>query len=176
MKNFTDILAIAAVVGGVVAAIAGYAKALSEVKIGRLIVYRDWGDLFKASAWILLVPYGVLSILFDDGGEWPARTLGVIAIAVGAVSFWWSCAGAYRYNSGSRRGLALFARFAVTLLIVFALGKLHENFRQYRRGELGVIRGILIPALIFAWVFHEFIQPMIGTRCHAASRLGELEA
>lgn len=171
MKSFTDVLAIVALVGSVVAAIVCYAKALAEVKSGRLVVYRDWGDFLKASAWILLVPYGVFSILFDDGGEWPARTLGVIAIAVGAVSFWWSCAGAYRYNTGSRRGLALFARFAVTLLCVFALAKLQEKFDLYKRGQLGVVRGVLIPALIFAWVFREFIQPMIGLRYYHAWQL-----
>ena len=162
MSELSNILLYLAVIGGIVLFVVCYVKALAEVKAGRLVVYCDWGDFLKASAWILLVPYGVFSILFDDGGEWPARMLGVIAIAVGAVSFWWSCAGAYRYNTGSRRGLALFARFAVTLLIVFALGKLQENFKRYHRGEFGAIRGILIPALIFAWVFHEFIQPMIG--------------
>ena len=171
MKNFADILTIVAVVGGVAAAIVGYAKALAEVKAGRLVVYRDWGDFLKASVWILLVPYGFFSILFDDGGEWPARTLGVIAIAVGAVSFWWSCAGAYRYNTGSRRWLVLFARFAVMLLIVFALGKLQENFKRYDHEELGAVRGVLMPLPLFAWVFHEFIQPMIGLRYYNALRM-----
>ena len=175
MSDTSNALLYLAAIGGIVLFVVCYAKALAEVKAGRLVVYRDWGDFLKASAWILLVPYGVFSILFDDGGEWPARALGVIAIAVGAVSFWWSCAGAYRYNTGSRRGLALFARFAVTLLIVFALGKLQENFKRYQHGEFGVIRGILIPALIFAWVFHELIQPMIGVRYLNASYLAEQE-
>lgn len=162
MSESSKVLLYLAVIVGIVLSVVCYAKALKEVKAGRLVVYRDWGDFLKASAWILLVPYGVFSLLFDDDGEWLARTLGGIAIAVGAISFWWSCAGAYRYNAGSRRGLALFARFAVTLLVVFVLGKLHENFKRYRRGEFGAIRGILMPALIFAWVFREFIQPMIG--------------
>ena len=169
MKDFSDIFAIVVVVGGVVAAIAGYAKALSEVKMGRLIVYRDWGDFFMASAWVVLLPFGVLNAMDNEGTS--SCVLG-IAMAIGGVaSFWWACAGAFRYNHGSQRGLALFARFAVTLLCLCAIGKLSEKFDQYKRGELGVVRGVLLPALIFAYVFREFIHPMIGLQYYHAWRL-----
>ena len=167
MNNSSDILAYVLAIGGIVAFICCYAKALTEVKTGRLVVYRDWGDFFKASLWAVLIPYGACSLLLDNGdGNWPSHALGVVAIAGGVVSFWWACAGAYRYNSGSKRGLALFARFAVTLLFVFAVGKLMEKFKQFKRREAGVFDGVLIPALIFAWAFHVLIQPMIGMKHH----------
>lgn len=169
MKNFTDILAIVAVVGGVVAAVASYAKALSEVKMGQLIVYKDWGDFLRASAWIVIGPFGAF---YAFGGEnIPSRVLGAISLVAGIISFWWTCAGAFRYNCGSRRGLALFARFAVTLLCFFAIGEVSEKFGKYKRGELGVVRGVLIPVLIFAWVFRELIRPMIGLQYYHAWRL-----
>ena len=165
MNNFSDILAYVLAIGGIVLFVACYAKALTEVKAGRLVVYRDWGDFIKASLWALLIPYGACSLFLDNGdGNWPSHALGVVAIVGGCVSFWWACAGAYRYNTGTRRGLALFARFAATLLFVFALGKLTEKFKQFRRGEAGVIDGVLIPAILFAWVFHALIQPMIGSQ------------
>ena len=119
---------------------------------------------------MVLVPYGACS-LFDGGAEWPARTFGALILFCGVASFWRACTGAFRYNSGSSRWLALYARFAVTLLFVLALGKLQEKLDQYKCGELGVIRGVLIPVLIFAWVFREFIQPMIGLQYYHAWRL-----
>lgn len=169
MKDIVDILIVSAMIGVAIAAMVCYAKALTEVKMGRLIVYRDWGDFFKASAWIILLPFGLLNALYGETRS--SQVFGVVVAVGGVVSFWWACAGAFRYNTGSRRGLALFARFAVTLLCVCAIGKLSEKFDQYKRGELGVIRGVLIPALIFAWVFHEFIQPMIGLQYYHAWRL-----
>lgn len=169
MKDIVDILIVAAMIGVAIAAVVCYAKALTEVKMGRLIVYRDWGDFFKASAWVALLPFGVLNTLYGETRS--SQVLGIVVFVGGIASLWWMCAGAFRYNHGSRRGLALFARFAVTLLCVCAIGKLSEKFDQYKRGELGVIRGVLIPALIFAWVFREFIQPMIGLQYYHAWRL-----
>ena len=49
------------------------------------------------------------------------------------------------------------------LLLVFALGRLQEKLEQYKRGELGVIRGVLIQLVVFAWVFNYLIRPMIRT-------------
>ena len=165
MNNVSDIIAYVLAIGGIVLFVLCYAKALAEVKAGRLVVYRDWGDFIKASLWAVLIPYGACSLFLDNGdGNWPSHALGVVAIAGGCVSFWWACAGAYRYNSGAKRGLALFARFAVTLLFVFALGKLLEKVEQFKRREVGVIGGVIIPALVFAWVFHALIQPMIGLK------------
>lgn len=167
MNTLSDILTYILAIGGIVAFVCCYAKALTEVKRGRLVVYRDWGDFTKASLWAVLIPYGACSLLLDNGdGNWPSHALGAVAIAGGVVSVWWACAGAYRYNTGSKRGLALFARFAVTLLFVFALAKLTEKFKQFKRGESGAIGGVLIPALVFAWVFHVLIQPMIGLKYH----------
>ncbi len=166
MNNFSNIVACILAIGGIVAVIVCYARALTEVKRGRLIVYRNWGDFFKASAWIVLLPFGLLNALYGETRS--SQVFGIVVAVGGVVSFWWACAGAFRYNIGSRRGLALFARFAVTLLCVCAIGKLSEKFDQYKRGELGVVRGVLLPALIFAWVFREFIQPMIGLQYYHA--------
>ena len=165
MSNTSDILAYVLAIGGIVAFVCCYAKALKEVKMGRLVVYRDWGDFIKASLWVLLIPYGVFSAFVDNGdGNWPSLAIGFTSIAGGGISFLWACAGAFRYNSGAMGWIALFGRFAVTLLLVFALAKLVEKFKQYERGQIGAIRGVLLPLLIFAYFFHEFIHPMIGLR------------
>ena len=169
MKDSVDIVVVVAMVGVAIAAVVCYARALTEVKCGKLVVYRDWGDFFKASAWIVLLPFGLLNALYGETRSY--QVFGCVVFVGGVASFWWACAGAFRYNHGTRCGLALFARFAVTLLCVCAIGKLSEKFDQYKRGELGVIRGVLIPVLIFAWVFREFIQPMSGLQYYHAWRL-----
>ena len=167
MNNSSDILPYILVIGGIVSFVCCYAKALKEVKLGRLVVYRGWGDFIKASLWVLLIPYGVFSAFVNKGdGNWPSHALGVVSMAGGSFSFWRAWAGAFRYNSGTKRWLALFGRFAVTLLLVFTLAKLAEKFRQYERGQIGATRGVLLPLLIFAYAFHEFIHPMIGLRCY----------
>ena len=172
MSDTSNALMYLAAIGGIVLFVVCYAKALVEVKSGRLVVYRDWGDLIKASLWAILIPYGVCSVLFggsEDG--WPSRAIGIVSFCGGAVSFYCACAGAFRYNTGSHRLLSLFARFAVTLLLIFALAKLQEKFKQYERGEAGLIRGVLLPLLLFGYIFHEFIQPMIGLRYYHAQQM-----
>ena len=172
MSELSNILLYLAVIGGIVLFVVCYAKALAEVKAGRLVVYRDWGDFLKASAWAILIPYGVCSVLFggsEDG--WPSREIGIVSLCGGAVSFYCACAGAFRYNTGSQRLLSLFARFAVTLLLIFALAKLQEKFKQYERGETGLICGVLLPLLLFGYIFHEFIQPMVGLRYYQAQQM-----
>ena len=165
MSNTSDILVYVLAIGGIVAFVCCYAKALKEVKMGRLVVYRDWVDFIKASLWAVLIPYGVFSTFVDNGdGNWPSHAIGLVVIAIGSISFLWACAGAFRYNSCAMGWIALFGRFAVTLLLVFALAKLAEKFKQYERGQIGAIRGVLLPFLIFAYVFHAFIHPMIGLR------------
>ena len=76
MSNTSDILAYVLAIGGIVAFVCCYAKALKEVKMGRLVVYRDWGDFIKASLWVLLIPYGVFSAFVDNGdGNWPSLAI-----------------------------------------------------------------------------------------------------
>ena len=88
----------------------------------------------------------------------------IFAFAVmGAVSFWLMVSGSFKCNSGSTCWLSLFGRVAVILLLVFALGRLQEKLEQYKRGEPGVIRGVLIPLVVFAWMFNYLIRPMIRT-------------
>lgn len=167
--NISEGLAVCLVIGGLIAFVCYYAKALTLVKMGRLIVYRDWGDFLKSSLWFVAIPLG-LSWLCDGGQDLLMRAVGLVLIVLGVYCFGWMIAGAFKYNSGSKCWLALFARFAVTLLILFALAKLNEKLEQYRRHQLGVIRGVLIPLLIFGFVFNQFIRPMIGTRYYQAWR------
>ena len=98
------------------------------------MVYRDWADFAKSAVWVIALPLGILW-LFENRSD-----------------FLFRCAG-----------LALFGRVVMMLLLVFALGRLQEKLEQYKRGELGVIRGVLIPLIVFAWMFNYLIRPMIQT-------------
>lgn len=151
------------VAGGLVACVALYAKVLSMVRRGRLVVYRDWGDFLKSSAWIVTVPLG-LGWGLDVSCDWLVRSVGWCLVLSGVCCFLWMVCGAFCFNFGSRCWLALFGRFAVTFLLLFALAKLNEKFEAYKRRELGVIRGVLIPLAVFSAVFNWLIRPMIGSR------------
>lgn len=155
-------------VGVLVAAVWGYAKALTEVKAGRLVVYRDWGDFIKSAAWVLLVPVG-LAWFSNSSSSGLAHLIGFAAAIYGLCCFWHMVSGAFKNNVGKGKWLSLFARFAVIFLLVFALAKLNEEFENYKRGKYGYkyryfsfMRGVLLPLAIFSWVFYALIQPMIG--------------
>ena len=110
-------------------------------------------------------PIGIMW-MFENQSDFLFRCTGLALAVMGAVSFWLMVSGAFKYNSGSSCWLSLFGRVAVILLLVFALGRLQEKLEQYKRGELGVIRGVLIPLIVFAWMFNFLIRPMIRTeRC-----------
>lgn len=134
-----------------------YAKALNKVHAGELVVYRDWVDFGKSALWVATLPCGLGWL--SDGN----RILGVMATLIACGSFAHLCWRAFTCNDGKNRWLALYARFAVVLLLVFALGKLNEKFQQYRRHEIGVVIGVLLPLALFAWVFESLIRPMVGT-------------
>ena len=155
-------------IGALIAGIYAYAKALTEVKAGRLIVYRDWGDFIKSSAWIILIPLG-FAWWADDSMASLAHVIGFGAIIYGFYCFWCMISGAFKYNVGNGKWLSLFARFAVTMLLLLAVAKLYEEFDNYRRGKYGYkyryfafMRGVLLPLAIFSWVFQALIQPMVG--------------
>lgn len=157
-----DSLAFLLVVGGMVAFVILYAKVLTMVRRGELVVYRDWGDFMTSSAWIVAVPLGLVWGL-DASSDWLLRLAGWTLAFAGACCFVWMVCGAFCYNSGSRCWLALFGRFAVTFLLLFALAELNEKFQQYKRHELGAIRGVLIPLAVFAAIFNWLVRPMIHT-------------
>ena len=166
-SSIGEVACYALVIAAAVAFVYFYAKALAAAKAGRLVVYRDWTDFIKSAAGPILVLVG-LSWLFD-GPTTVLRLVGLVGIGYGCYFTYGLFAGAFRCNAGSRAWLALFARIAVMLLMVFALAKLEERFKAYRRGAYGqgveaVLRGVVIPLALFAWVFHAFIQPMIGPR------------
>ena len=167
-EELTSSLPTVLIIGVLIAAVVLYAKALTKVQMGEMIVYRDWGDFGKAALWIIAIPLGLCWFCDDGAGN---KALGAITVIVGCLSFIHTCVGAFKYNTGSDRWLALYARFAVILMLVFALGKLNEKYQQYRRHEVGFITGILIPTLIFAWVFKSLIKPMIGTQYYSARRM-----
>ena len=153
------------VISGAVAFIYFYAKALTMVKCGQLVVYSDWSDFLKSTAWLYALPVGLIFAL-DSSADMMHQIFGWCFIVGGIVSFICLVRGAFRYNSGGLVYLSLFARFAVSFLAIAALAELHSKFDKFRKGELGIIRGVLMPILIFAFVFKTFIRPMIGTYCH----------
>lgn len=162
-----DALKVAFVIGGFVLFVVFYGRALAEAQHGSLVVYRDWGDFAKSAVWVIAVPVGV-AWTFEAQGDFLFRCAGLALLVVGAVSFCTMVSGAFKYNSGSERWLALFARMGVILMLMFALGRLQEKLDRYKRGELGVIRGVLIPLAVFAWMFNYLIRPMIRTECWRA--------
>ena len=134
-----------------------YATALHRVRTGELVVYRDWADFGKSALWVVALPCGLGWL--SDG----SRILGVMSTLIGCGSILNLCWGAFTCNDGKSRWLALYARFAVVLLLVFALGKLNEKFQQYKRHEVGAILGVLLPLVLFAWIFESLIRPMVGS-------------
>lgn len=155
-----DVLKMVLAIGGLVLFVVFYARALSEAKSGGLVVYRDWADFAKSAVWVIAIPLGIMWML-ESRSDFLFRCAGLALAVMGAVSFWLMVSGAFKYNSGSSCWLSLFGRVAVILLLVFALGRLQEKLEQYKRGELGVIRGVLIPLIVFAWMFNFLIRPMI---------------
>lgn len=149
-------------ISGAVAFIYFYAKALTMVKCGQLVVYSDWSDFLKSTAWLYALPVGLIFAL-DSSADTMHLVFGWGFIVGGIFSFVSLVRGAFRYNSGGLCYLSLFARFAVSFLAIAALAELHSKFDKFRKGELGIIRGVLMPILIFAFVFRTFIRPMIGT-------------
>lgn len=166
-QSTSESLILLAVICGLVAYVVFYAKALSLVKMGRLVVYRDWGDFAKSVAWVVLIPLGLAWCLDAELG-FIMRAAGVLAIGLGACCLGCLFSGAFKYNRGSRAWLSLFARMAVAVLFLFALAKLQEKYDLYKRGRLGVIRGVLIPLAVFAYVFNAFVKPMVGLRHYRA--------
>lgn len=142
-----------------------YAKALADVRCGRLIVYLGWGDFFWSAAWILAIPFG-LACAFSDENNLFTVVLGLVIVGYGVKSFVRMVKGAFRYNSGTRRWLALFARIAVILLLLFALSELQSRYERYKRGQLGLIRGVLLPLAIFGYFYKAFVAPMIGSHLY----------
>ena len=158
-----DCVAIAAMMAVIGAFVWFYAKALSAVKRGHLVAYLGWEDFFKSAAWIVAIPFGLVCT-FSDGNNLFTIVLGLVMTGFGVKSFVRMVKGAFRYNSGNGRWLALFARVAVILLLLFALSELQSRFERYRRGQLGLIRGVLLPLAIFAYFYKAFVAPMIGIR------------
>lgn len=140
-----------------------YIKAYPLVTTGRMTVYADWQDFGASVVWALLLPFGYGALVADDLC-WIWRFVGLASLAGGAWSAWQMVARAFRYNTTRRLGwIALGARLAVALLALFAVAKLSEKLQAYKRRELGVIRGVLIPLAVFTAVFNWLIRPMIGS-------------
>ena len=155
-----DWVFMAAMVAVLVAFVRYYAKALTDVKCGRLIVYFGWEDFFKSAAWVIAFPAGLICIS-SNGNNLFMLAVGLAIAYVGVKSLVRMVKGAFRYNSGSRRWLALFARIAVILLLLFALSELQSRYERYKRGELGFIRGVLLPLAMFAYFYKVLVAPMI---------------
>ena len=139
-----------------------YFKALGLAKTGELVVYCNWSDFLKSSVWVYAVPIGLVFIA-DDSADWFHHSLGWIFIIAGICSFVCLVRGAFVHNTGSLRWLSLFSRFAVVFLALAAISELHSRIERFKKGELGVIRGVLLPLMVFALIFNTLVKPMIGT-------------
>ena len=146
-----------------VAVIYFYARALTAVKGGSLVVYRDWSDFLKSATWVIALPVGI-GLAASADGEWLMACAGIVLVVLGIVSFYTMVRGAFRYNPGNGRWLSLFARVAVIVLLVCAISELHGRLDRHRRGELGIVRDVLLPLLVFAYVYKALVRPMIGSR------------
>lgn len=155
-----DSVALALMIGAAVLFVVFYVRALAAARAGDLVVYRDWTDFGRSALWVLAFPIA-LPCIFDTGSDWLFRSIGLAFFLLGSVSLWEMAVGAFQENTGGDRWLALFARVGVILLLVVAVAKVHERLERYRRGELGVIRGVLLPLAVFAWVFNGLVRPMI---------------
>lgn len=139
-----------------------YFKAYRLVTCGSLTVYDDWGDFLVSVLWLFLSPVGYGALFAEDLSiVW--RLIGLVVWGVAAWSLWRMVAGAFKYNS-SHCWIALGARIAVAMLALFAVARLNEKIQAYRRRELGIIRGVLIPLVVFALVYRYGICPMIGRK------------
>lgn len=141
-----------------------YCKAYGRVRTGEVVVYSDWGDLGKSMLWALGFSVGVILIKDSSTLFVGQQIIAVFLIGIGCWSFWWMVAGAFRQNRTRKLGwISLGARFFTLFLLLAALSKLHEKLERYRRRQLGVIRGVLIPLAVFAVVFNYLVRPMIGS-------------
>lgn len=161
--GISELLKLAVTVAALIGCAIGYAVALRDVKAGRLVVYLNWTDLLKSSVWIVLFPLGFV-MLTDSAFTVIGRVLGVGISGCGLISMWWMIRGAFQNNSGVRCWLALFARFAGSVLILLSLGKLHEKAKRYLHDDKeGGLQSRIFPLAIIASVYAFLIRPMIGS-------------
>ena len=82
-----DWVFIAAMVAAFAVFVRYYAKALADVRCGRLIVYLGWGDFFKSVAWVVAVPFGLAWTFGSDGSNLFVPVIGLIVTGFGVKSF-----------------------------------------------------------------------------------------
>ena len=114
---------------------------------------------------VVAIPSG-LACAFSDENNLFTVVLGLVIVGYGVKAFVRMVKGAFRYNSGTRRWLALFARISVILLLLFAISELQSRYERYKRGQLGFIRGVLLPLAIFAYCYKAFVAPMISSHLY----------
>lgn len=139
-----------------------YFKALGLAKTGELVVYCDWADFFKSSVWVYAAPIG-LAFIADSATDLFHQSIGWIFIVASVCSLICLVRGAFVHNVGGLSWLSLFSRFAVVFLAFAAVSELHSRLERFKKGELGVVRGVLLPLAAFALVFNTLVKPMIGT-------------
>ena len=123
---------------------------------------------------IVAIPFG-LACAFSDENNLFTVVLGLVIVGYGVKSFVRMVKGAFLYNSGHRRWLALFARVSVILLLLFALSELQSRYERYKRGQLGLIRGVFLPLAVFAHFYKVFVAPLIYSHLYgfrSSFRLG----
>ena len=60
--------------------------------------------------------------------------------------------------------VAIGARIAVSVLLVVVFSRLQEKWEEYKRGESGIVKGLVIPLLVVTVIYRIFVRPLIGRR------------
>lgn len=131
---------------------------------GWMVTYSGWGDFFMSSLWLMLTPAGLLLWYLKESNL--VSFVGVAFIVIGGVSVVWLLLFAVVNN---RRSVlfsivAIGTRIAVSVLVVVVLSRLQEKWEEYKRGESGVVKGLVIPLLVVTLIYKIFVHPLIGRR------------
>ena len=131
---------------------------------GWMVTYSGWGDFIMSSLWLMLTPAGLLLWYLKENDL--VSFIGVTFIVIGAVSVVWLLLFAVVNN---RRNVlfsivAIGARIAVSVLVVVVFSRLQEKWEEYKRGESGIVKGLVIPLLVVTVIYRIFVRPLIGRR------------
>ena len=131
---------------------------------GWMVTYSGWGDFIMSSLWLMLTPAGLLLWYLKENNL--VSFVGVAFIVVGAVSAVWLLLFSVINNRCNLLFsiVAIGTRIAVSVLVVVLLSRLQEKWEEYKRGESGIVKGLVIPLLVVTVIYKIFVRPLIGRR------------
>ena len=117
-----------------------------------------------SSLWLMLTPAGLLLWYLKENNL--VSFVGVAFIVVGAVSAVWLLLFSVINNRCNLLFsiVAIGTRIAVSVLVVVVLSRLQEKWEEYKRGESGIVKGLVIPLLVVTVIYKIFVRPLIGRR------------